>query len=229
LWKLRGGRTLARSQTWSWEAVNAQLSARILIVDDHVFLRDGIRAIIQSQSGLEVVGEAENGVEAIEQFERLRPDLVLMDLQMPKMNGVEAIERIMAAWPDARIVVLTTYSGDAQALRALKAGAVGYLLKSGLRKELLDTIWSVRSGGKHLNADIATEIAVHVVQDALTEREIQVLSLAATGNSNRQIANRVDVAEETVKGYMKAIFSKLGANDRTHAVTIAAKRGIIEI
>jgi DNA-binding NarL/FixJ family response regulator len=202
---------------------------RVLIVDDHVFLRDGIRAIIQSQSDLEVVGEAEDGAEALDQFTALRPDVTLMDLQMPRMNGVEAIERIIARAPNARIIVLTTYSGDAQALRALKAGAVGYLLKSGLRKELLETIRSVHNGGKHLNADIATEIAIHVAQDALTEREVQVLTLAAAGNSNRQIAGRVSVAEETVKGYMKAIFSKLGAQDRTHAVTIAAKRGIIQI
>jgi len=202
---------------------------RVLIVDDHVFLRDGIRAIIQSQTDLTVVGEAEDGDQAVAQFQALRPDVVLMDLQMPRMGGVEAIEAIMALDGDARILVLTTYAGDAQALRALKAGASGYLLKSALRQELLDTIRSVRRGGRHVDAQVATGIAIHIVQDALTEREIRVLSLAASGHSNRQIAQKVVVAEETVKGYMKAIFSKLGARDRTHAVTLAAKRGIIEI
>lgn len=202
---------------------------RVLIVDDHVFLRDGIRAIIQSQTDLTVVGEAEDGDQAVAQFQALRPDVVLMDLQMPRMGGVEAIEAIMALDGDARILVLTTYAGDAQALRALKAGAAGYLLKSALRQELLDTIRSVRRGGRHVDAQVATGIAIHIVQDALTEREIRVLSLAASGHSNRQIAQKVVVAEETVKGYMKAIFSKLGARDRTHAVTLAAKRGIIEI
>lgn len=202
---------------------------RVLIVDDHVFLRDGIRAIIQSQTDLTVVGEAEDGEQAVAQFQALRPDVVLMDLQMPRMGGVEAIEAIMALDGDARILVLTTYAGDAQALRALKAGAAGYLLKSALRQELLDTIRSVRRGGRHVDAQVATGIAIHIVQDALTEREIRVLSLAASGHSNRQIAQKVVVAEETVKGYMKAIFSKLGARDRTHAVTLAAKRGIIEI
>jgi DNA-binding NarL/FixJ family response regulator len=202
---------------------------RVLVVDDHVFLRDGIRAIIQSQTDLAVVGEAEDGEQAVAQFQALRPDVVLMDLQMPRMGGVEAIEAIMALDGDARILVLTTYAGDAQALRALKAGAAGYLLKSALRQELLDTIRSVRRGGRHVDAQVATGIAIHIVQDALTEREIRVLSLAASGHSNRQIAQKVVVAEETVKGYMKAIFSKLGARDRTHAVTLAAKRGIIEI
>ncbi|WP_343610260.1 response regulator transcription factor [Novosphingobium sp.] len=202
---------------------------RVLVVDDHVFLRDGIRAIIQSQTDLAVVGEAEDGEQAVAQFQALRPDVVLMDLQMPRMGGVEAIEAIMALDGDARILVLTTYAGDAQALRALKAGAAGYLLKSALRQELLDTIRSVRRGGRHVDAQVATGIAIHIVQDALTEREIRVLSLAASGHSNRQIAQKVVVAEETVKGYMKAIFSKLGARDRTHAVTLAVKRGIIEI
>jgi DNA-binding NarL/FixJ family response regulator len=202
---------------------------RVLVVDDHVFLREGIRAIIQSQGDMQVVGEAENGQEAVTQFEQLKPDIVLMDLQMPVMNGVEAIETILATEPHARIIVLTTYSGDAQALRALKAGAVGYLLKSGLRKELLDSLKSVHAGGRHLNAAVASDIAFRTVQDPLTEREMRVLSLAAAGNSNRQIANRLDVAEETVKGYMKSIFLKLDARDRTHAVTIAAKRGMIDL
>jgi DNA-binding NarL/FixJ family response regulator len=207
----------------------AAANIRVLIVDDHIFLREGIRVVIEAQPDLEGVGEAENGAEAFAEYARLQPDVVLMDLQMPEVSGVEAIDRIIEAYPAARIVVLTTYAGDAQALRALKAGAVGYLLKSSLRKELLDTIRSVHRGGKHLNAEVATEIAIHAVQDSLTDRETLVLSLAASGHSNKQIAARIDVAEETVKGYMKAIFSKLGARDRTHAVTIAAKRGIIEL
>lgn len=202
---------------------------RILIADDHAFLRAGVRAVIETQPGLIVVAEAENGVEAIARYREHRPDVVLMDLQMPEMNGVDAITAIRAEWPDARIVVLTTYAGDAQALRALRAGAAGYLLKNSLRNELIETIRSVRRGGKHLNAQVATGIALHVIGDALTERETAVLSLAANGNSNRLIANRLGVSEVTVKGYMKTIFSKLSASDRTHAVTIAAKRGIIEL
>lgn len=201
----------------------------VLVVDDHVFLRDGIRAIVQSQADMEVVGEAEDGADAVEKFERLQPDVVLMDLQMPVMNGVEAIRRIVAKAPQARIIVLTTYSGDAQALRALKAGACSYLLKSGLRKELFDTIRSVHAGGRHLNAAVAADIAFQVMHDPLTDREVRVLALAAAGNSNKQIADRLDVAEQTVKGHMKTIFAKLDARDRTHAVAMAIKRGVIEL
>jgi DNA-binding NarL/FixJ family response regulator len=202
---------------------------RILIVDDHPFLREGVRAVIATQPDLLVLAEAENGAEAVDQYRAHRPDIVLMDLQMPGMSGVEAIIAIKAEWPEARIVVLTTYSGDAQALRALRAGASGYILKSSLRKELLDTIRSVNAGGKYLDTNVATDIALHVIEDALTEREVNVLELAAAGNSNRAIGNRLNLAEETVKGHMKAIFLKLSASDRTHAVAIAARRGIISL
>lgn len=209
--------------------MNAADRIRILVVDDHPFLREGVRAVIETQTDLVVVAEAESGAEAIEAYRTHRPDVVLMDLQMPGMHGVDAISAIRTEWPDARIVVLTTYSGDVQALRALRAGASGYLLKSSLRRELLDTIRSVNAGGKHLNAAVATDIALNVIEDGLTDREVDVLSLAAAGNSNRQIATKLGLAEDTVKGHMKAIFSKLSAFDRTHAVVIAARRGIIEL
>lgn len=202
---------------------------RILVVDDHPYLRDGVRAVIETQPDLEVAGEAENGIEAVEQYRRHLPDVVLMDLQMPGSNGIDAITAIRERWPSARIVVLTTYSGDAQALRALRAGASGYLLKSSLRKELLDTIRAVHAGRRHLDSTVATGIALHTIDEALTEREIAVLELAAAGNTNREIGGKLNVAEETVKGYMKAIFVKLSASDRTHAVAIAARRGIIEL
>lgn len=202
---------------------------RIMIVDDHPFLREGVKAVIETQADLELVAEAESGEQALALYPTHLPDVVLMDLQMPGIGGVDTIAVMRSHWPQARIVVLTTYSGDAQALRALRAGAAGYLLKNTLRKELLDTIRSVHAGGKHLNAQVASSIAFHVIEDALTEREIGVLSLAASGNSNKQIATRLAVTEETVKGHMKLIFAKLGASDRTHAVTIAAKRGIIEL
>ena len=199
---------------------------RIMIVDDHPFLREGVRAVIETQPDLSVVAEAETGEEAITLYQGVQPDVVLMDLQLPGIGGLAAITAIRERSPRARIVVLTTYAGDAQALRALRAGAAGYLLKNSMRKELLDTIRSVHSGGKHLSAQVASDIAFHVIADALSERETEVLSLAAAGNSNKQIAARLSVTEETVKGHMKTIFAKLGASDRTHAVTIAAKRGI---
>lgn len=202
---------------------------RILIVDDHPALRDGLRALLGGWPGFEVVAEASTGEEAVEAYRQHEPDIVLMDLQMPGMGGVAAVTTIRAEWPGARIVVFTTYSGDAQALRALRAGASGYLLKSSLRHELLATIRSVFAGGKHIDATVAAAIAIHAIQDALTEREIATLSLAAKGKSNREIGRHLGLSEETVKGHMKAIFSKLSAADRTHAVTIAAKRGIIEL
>jgi len=202
---------------------------RILLVDDHVLLREGVRAVVSTQADMEIVGEASGGAEAIREYVRLQPDLVLMDLQMAEMSGLDAILAIRARSPDARIIVLTTYAGDARALKALRAGAMGYLLKSSLRNQLLDAIRSVHHGGKHLDASVATAIAMHVLDEGLTEREVAVLSLAALGNSNKQIAAQLDLSEETVKGHMKALFAKLGANDRTHAVTIAAKRGLIEL
>ena len=202
---------------------------RVLIADDHPMLREGVAAVIQLQSDMELVGEAENGAAAIECFRRLRPDVTLMDLQMPELNGVDAIKAIRAEFPKARIVVLTTYAGDAQALRALKAGAAGYLLKSSLRKDLLETIRNVHLGRRHLQPEIANEIAVHAVDDPLTDREARVLQLIATGHANKQVAWELGVSEETVKAHLKNIFEKLDVTDRTHAVTVAAKRGIIEL
>ncbi|WP_313537441.1 response regulator transcription factor [Sphingomonas sp.] len=202
---------------------------RILLVDDHMLLREGVRAVVSTQSDMAIAGEASGGAEAIEAYARLQPDLVLMDLQMADMSGLDAITAIRAASPDARIIVLTTYSGDGRAIKALRAGAMGYLLKASLRNQLLEAIRSVHHGGKHLDASVATAIALHVLDEDLTEREVSVLTLAAWGNSNKQIAARLTLSEETVKGHMKALFAKLGANDRTHAVTIAAKRGLIEL
>jgi DNA-binding NarL/FixJ family response regulator len=202
---------------------------RIMIVDDHPFLREGVKAVVGGQADLTIVAEAATGEEAIGLYADHRPDIVLMDLQMPGMGGVLAISAIRDRWPDARIVVLTTYAGDAQALRALRAGASGYLLKNTLRKELLDAIRSVHAGGKHLDGTVASDIAFHAIEDMLSPREIEVLALAAAGNSNKQAAARLQISEDTVKGHMKMIFLKLGASDRTHAVTIAAKRGIIEL
>lgn len=202
---------------------------RILTVDDHPVLREGIAAILGNEEDMVLVAEAGNGREAIEQFRNYRPDITLMDLQMPLMSGCDAIIAIRKEFPGARIIVLTTYSGDAQADRALKAGAYGYLLKSMLRKELIETIRTVHSGKKKVPPEIAVEIAEHHADDALTEREIDVLRQVASGNANKRIADNLDISEETVKAHMRKILSKLGANDRTHAVSIALKRGIIEI
>ena len=202
---------------------------RILSVDDHPMLREGIAAVLSIENDMVLVAEAANGREAIEQFRAHRPDIVLMDLQMPLMNGTDAILAIRQEFPNARIIVLTTYSGDAQAVRAFNAGASGYLLKNMVRKELVDTIRSVHAGKKKIPPEIAVEMAEHHMDDALTEREIQVLQEVAAGNANKVVALHLKVSEETVKAHMKSILSKLGANDRTHAVTIALKRGIIYI
>ena len=202
---------------------------RILTVDDHPVLREGIAAVLASETDMVLVAEAGNGREAIEQFRTHRPDITLMDLQMPLMSGSEAIAAIRKEFPDARIIVLTTYSGDVQADRAFKAGAYGYLLKSMLRKELVETIRTVNAGRKRIPPEIAVEMAEHHADDALTEREIDVLRQVASGNANKIIADHLRISEETVKAHMRKILSKLGANDRTHAVAIALKRGIIEI
>jgi DNA-binding NarL/FixJ family response regulator len=202
---------------------------RILCVDDHPILREGIAAILASEADMALVAEAGNGREAIEQFRTHRPDVTLMDLQMPLMGGGEAILAIRKEFPDARIIVLTTYSGDVQADRAFKAGAYGYLLKSMLRKELVETIRTVHGGRKRIPPEIAVEMAEHHADDALTEREVGVLRQVAAGNANKIIADNLEISEETVKAHMRKILSKLGANDRTHAVAIALKRGIIEI
>jgi len=198
-------------------------------VDDHALLREGIAALVGSQEDLELVAEAANGREAIEQFRKHRPDVTLMDLQMPEMNGIDAMSAIRGEFPDARIIVLTTYAGDVQVMRALKAGARAYLLKGLLRKELLETIRAVHSGQKRVLPEVATGLAEHATDDTLTGREIEVLGLIAGGNANKEIAAQLSITEETVKGHVKNILAKLRANDRTHAVTIGLKRGIIEL
>jgi len=202
---------------------------RILTVDDHQLLREGIAAVLDGQEDMSLVGQARNGQEAIESFRRLRPDVTLMDLRMPDMSGIEAISAIRTEFPNARIIVLTTYAGDANAAAALKAGAAGYLLKNLVRKELLETIWAVHAGKRRVPAEIASEIAEHVGDDALTGREIEVLRRVAAGKSNKLIAAELDIAEGTVKTHMKSILPKLDASDRTHAVMIALKRGILDI
>jgi DNA-binding NarL/FixJ family response regulator len=209
--------------------MNADSPIRILTVDDHPLLREGIAAVLANEADMAVVAEAGNGREAVEQFRAHRPDVTLMDLQMPHMSGTDAILAIRKEFPDARIIVLTTYSGDAQAVRAFDAGASGYLLKNMVRKELVETIRTVHGGKKRIPPEIAVEMAEHHTDDALTGREIQVLREVAAGNANKVVALHLAVSEETVKAHMKNILSKLGANDRTHAVTIALKRGIIEI
>ena len=200
----------------------------VLTVDDHPLLREGIAAVIQGEEDLNLVAEAANGQEALEAFRLHRPDVTLMDLQMPVMNGVDAIIAIRNEFPSARFVILTTYQGDVQALRAFKAGASGYLLKNMLRKELLDTIRLVNAGQRRIPTEIAAELAEHVIDDALSDREIDVLRRVAKGTSNKIIAAQLSVSEATVKAHMKSILAKLGANDRTHAVTIAMRRGFLD-
>lgn len=202
---------------------------RVLSVDDHPLLREGIAALIANQTDIRLIAEAANGREAIQQFRSHHPDVTLMDLQMPDMSGIDAIIAIRDEFPAARIIVLTTYEGDALAHRALKAGAQAYVLKGSVRKELLDTIRAVHSGKKRIQAEIASQLADHAADDALTPREIEVLSLIAAGNSNKLIADHLSITEETVKGHVKNILSKLAANDRTHAVTLGIKRGIITL
>ena len=209
--------------------MNAAGAIRILTVDDHPVLREGIAAVLASEQDMILVAEASNGREAVEQFRAHHPDVTLMDVQMPEVNGIDAIVKIRKEFPDARIIVLTTYTGDAQATRAFKAGAFGYLLKNMVRKELIDTIRTVHGGKKRIPPEIAVEMAQHHTDDALTEREIEVLREVAAGNANKMVAQLLNISEETVKAHMRSILSKLGANDRTHAVTIAVKRGIIEI
>ena len=202
---------------------------RILLADDHPLLRDGVAGLIADQPDMELVGEASNGRETIDQFRKHRPDVILLDLQMPEISGIDALLAIRAESPDARIIVLTTYTGDVQILRALKAGAQAYLLKSTLRRELLDTIRAVHGGQRRIPAEVAVQLAEHAADDQLTPREIEVLRLIAVGKANKLVASDLAITEETVKGHVKSILSKLGASGRTHAVTIALKRGIIEI
>ena len=201
---------------------------RVLAVDDHAVVRDGITFSIQAEPDMTVVAQATTGQEAIEMFRLHRPDVTLMDLQMPGMNGIDAMLVIREEFPSARIVVITTYSGDVQAARALKAGAAGYLLKGTMRKELADTIRRVHAGQRRIPYEVAAGIAEHVNSDSLTAREIEVLRNAASGRSNKRIGDNLGISEETVKGHMRNILSKLEANDRTHAVTIAMKRGFLD-
>jgi DNA-binding NarL/FixJ family response regulator len=201
---------------------------RVLAVDDHPLVRQGIAGLLAVQSDITLVAEATNGYEAILQFQKHRPDITLMDLQMPEMNGLDAIIAIRGEFPDARIVVLTTYQGDVQVLRAMKAGARGYLLKNLMHMELLDTIRVVHAGRKALSPEASYALAEHATDDALTPAEVEVLRLIAAGNANKQIADQLSIAEDTVKSRVKNILSKLGANDRTHAAMIGLKRGIID-
>ena len=202
---------------------------RVMAVDDHPLLREGIAALIGSEDDMELIGEASNGREALDLFRKHQPDITLMDLQMPEMNGIDAIGAIRGEFPDARIIILTTHPGDVQVSRALKAGARGYLLKGMLRKELLETIRAVHAGQKRLSGEAAAEIAEHATDSGLTPREIDVLRLVGAGNANKEIGARLSLTEVTVKSHLKNILSKLGANDRTHAVTIALKRGIFDL
>ena len=201
---------------------------RILVVDDHALLRKGLAAAINAEPDMKLVAEATNGEEAVEKFRIHRPDITLMDIQMPGLNGIEAMTRILGEFPEARIIVLTTYNGDAQVLRALRAGARAYLLK-GHDRELVETVHAVHEGRKRIPPEVAAELAEHATDDELSSREIEVLQLIAAGNSNKEIADRLFVAEATIKSRVTNILSKLGASDRAHAVTIALKRGIIEL
>src|SRR5262250_1432235 len=202
---------------------------RILVVDDHPIVRQGVAGLVGGQPDMSIVGQASNGREAIQQFRAHHPDVVVMDLQMPEMSGLDALMAIRDEVPEARIIMLTTYAGDAQVLRAMKAGARGYLLKNALHRELLEAIRAVHSGRKLLSAEASFEVAEHATDDALTPAEVRVLQLIAQGNANKEIAEQLSVSEETVKGQVRNILSKLGARDRTHAAMIGLKRGIIEV
>jgi len=208
---------------------NAPNLIRVLAVDDHPLLRKGIAALVSSEPDLKLVAEASNGQDAVNAFRTHRPDVTLMDLQLPAMDGIEAIQIIRSEFPDARIIVLTTYAGDAQVVRAVKAGARAYVLKEDMLDELLHTIRAVHAGKKRIPSDIAAELIAHATHDALTEGEVDVLRLIAAGNANKQIADKLSISEATVKSRVTNILSKLGASDRAHAVTIGLKRGIIEL
>jgi DNA-binding NarL/FixJ family response regulator len=202
---------------------------RIMTVDDHPLLRDGISGLIASQSDMRLVGEAATGREAIEKFRALSPDITLMDLQMPEMGGIDALIAIRGEHPAAKVIILTTYAGDALATRALKAGAQAYVLKGLVRKDLVETIRAVHRGLKRIHPEVAAQLVTHIDEDALSTREIAVLALVAAGNSNKMIGAQLSISEDTVKAHVKSILAKLGANDRTHAVTLALERGILSL
>jgi DNA-binding NarL/FixJ family response regulator len=201
----------------------------VLIVDDHPLFRQGLASILEGESDIVLAGEASTGREALAAYGRLQPDVTVMDIQMPEMNGIDATALIRRDFPGARIIILTTYEGDVHALRAMKAGAAGYMLKSMVRKELLDTIRSVHGGRHYVTPSVAVAMASHLHGDALTSREIQVLELASAGKTNRLIGTQLGISEATVKVHMKSVLSKMGANDRTHAVVLAVERGIIDL
>ena len=202
---------------------------RILVVDDHPVFREGVAALVSGESDMSIVAQAANGREALQQFRAQQPDVTLMDLQMPEMNGLDALIAIRGEFPEARIIVLTTYAGDMQVLRAIKAGARGYLLKDTLHKELVDTIRAVHAGKKYISTEASFELAEHASDDVLTPAEVRVLRLIAEGNANKEIAAQLSVSDDTVKSQVRNILSKLGAKDRTHAAMIGLKRGIIEL
>jgi DNA-binding NarL/FixJ family response regulator len=202
---------------------------RILVVDDHPALREGLASMIASQPDMKLIAEASTGAQAISCFEKHKPDITLMDLKLPDINGIEVIRKVRTQFPDARFIVLTTYLGDAQALRALKSGASGFLLKATLRRDLLDGIRTVHEGQRLLQPEVASELALHTADPTLTEREVEVLKLVARGFSNKAVADRLRITEDTVKGHVRSIMEKLKANDRTHAVTIALQRGFFEL
>jgi DNA-binding NarL/FixJ family response regulator len=202
---------------------------RVLTVDDHALLRNGIAGLVNAEPDMKMIAEAATGVEAVNQFRQHRPDITLMDLQMPDMSGIEAIIGIRSDFPEARIIVLTTYSGDVQVVRALRAGARGFLLKGRVNRELLDAIRAVHAGQKRIPPEIAAQLADHAGEEDLSPRELEVLGLIARGNANKEIAARLAITEETVKSHITKILAKLSANDRTHAVTIGLKRGIIDL
>jgi DNA-binding NarL/FixJ family response regulator len=202
---------------------------RILTADDHALLREGVASLVALETDMELVAQAATGRAAVEQFRRHQPDITLMDLQMPDISGIEAIIAIRSEFPEARIIVLTTYSGDIQVVRALKAGARGYLLKGNVHTDLLETIRAVHAGKKRIPPEVAAEVAMHTAEDQLTARELDVLNLIAKGSANKQIAAHLSIREDTVKSHVGNILDKLGANDRTHAVTIGLKRGIIDL
>jgi len=207
--------------------MNSNTVIRVLAADDHPLLRDGIASLIGTQRDMKLVAEAATGRETVEQFRIVRPDVTLLDIQMPEMSGIDALIAIRSEFPMAKIIILTTYGGDVLAERALKAGAYAYVLKGLVRKDLLETIRAVHLGQKRIHPDVATQLLTHLGEDSLSEREIEVLRLVATGNSNKEIGARLSITEHTAKGHMKRIIAKLGANDRTHAVTLALTRGIL--